>query len=88
MLLLPRQQFQSASVESWAVKPVALRHLPAASLSAATGDKREVEADERVGHGAGFLRQPHLLHHGRTACRAHLSIADSFLKETFFFFLI
>lgn len=31
MLLLPRQQFQWASVESWVVKCVALRHLQASS---------------------------------------------------------
>lgn len=48
MLLLPRHQFQFTSVESQAVKSVALRHLQASSHPAATGDKREVEANECV----------------------------------------
>lgn len=45
MLLLPRQQFQSAGVESWVVKSVALRHLQASSSQPADpGGEREADA--------------------------------------------
>lgn len=93
MLLLPRQQFQSAGVESWAVKCVALRHLQASPHPTDTGDKREVEAKKCVKNVSNTWRWVSVLASPAASwekclsgCPAHLNIMFYFLKKTFFFF--
>lgn len=72
MLLFPRQQFQSASGESWAAKCVALRHLQASSHAWrwASGLSSPAASWEKSLSG----------------CPAHLNITFYFLKPFFPFF--